>query len=62
MGKFKTIQVFESTKNQIEKLSEESGISQCELVSAIMTWFVSNDITVEKGKTVIKISGDVKKP
>jgi len=58
--KFKTVQVDSSTKDKLLQLSEKTGISQSELISALVSYASQNNITLTKGQTVIKVSGSIK--
>jgi hypothetical protein len=58
--KFKTVQIDESTKTKLLQLSEKTGISQSELISALVSYASQNNITLTKGQTVIKVSGSIR--
>jgi antitoxin component of RelBE/YafQ-DinJ toxin-antitoxin module len=56
---FKTVQIDASTKERLLQLSEKTGISQSELISALVTYASQNNITITKGQTTIHVSGDL---
>jgi len=57
--KFKTVQVDSSTKTKLLELSEKTGISQSELISALVSYATQNNITLTKGVTTIHVSGAI---
>jgi len=57
--KFKTVQIDSDTKDKLLQLSKQSGCSQSELISALVTYASQNNITITKGMTTIKVSGAI---
>lgn len=56
----KTIQVDSDTKLKIEQLSKKSGLSQTDLVGAMVDYTIHENLIFRRGTTVIRISADLK--
>ena len=59
---FRTLNVPKDAKDKFKKLAIECEISESQLFVAVVTFLASNNITVERAESTIRIEGEVKRP
>ena len=60
--KFAPIQVKVSTKAKVIAYAEKSGLKHYELIEALIDFAQSHNIVLQKGKVIVRIEGEVRKP